>query len=206
MSPATAVALAWTVFLGAHLALNGRWWPWLAVSLLPPPLFAVVPLALLAAAAASESVPGAVLATGCLLAGWRENGLNTHALKRSSRETTGIRVVSWNTQHWNQGREPDRFYAFLHSLPADVYLLQEYLNGFEGGEVWDTRSDPTPERLRREFLGHRPVDRLQLGRPCSRFAGPPVPPCRSAPARCGSTCAPRTAALSDVQRERHGAC
>lgn len=41
-------ALAWAVFLALHLALNGRWWPWLAVSLLPPVALALVPLALLA--------------------------------------------------------------------------------------------------------------------------------------------------------------
>ncbi len=176
MSPATAVALcalAWAVFLGAHLALNGRWWPWLAVSLLPPPLFAAAPLALLLAAAASESVPGAVLAAGCLLAGWRQSGVNPSAVRRGSAGRAGIRVVSWNTQHWNQGREPDRFYAFLHSLPADVYLLQEYLNGFEGGEVWDIDDE---ERLRREFPGHHlSVDNNSVT--LSRFppAGPPVP-------------------------------
>ncbi|MFD7538981.1 MULTISPECIES: endonuclease/exonuclease/phosphatase family protein [unclassified Streptomyces] len=176
MSPATAVvlcALAWTVFLGAHLALNGRWWPWLAVSLLPPPLFAAAPLALLLAAAASGSVPGAVLAAGCLLAGWRQSGVNSRAVLRGSPERAGIRVVSWNTQHWNQGREPDRFYAFLHSLPADIYLLQEYLNGFEGGEVWDIDDE---ERLRREFPGHHlSVDNNSVT--LSRFppAGPPVP-------------------------------
>ncbi|MFE4862070.1 endonuclease/exonuclease/phosphatase family protein [Streptomyces sp. NPDC056670] len=179
MSPATAVALcalAWAVFLGAHLALNGRWWPWLAVSLLPPPLFAAAPLALLAAAAAAGSVPGAALAAGCLLAGWRESGVNWRALQRSSApgvRPEGVRVVSWNTQHWNQGREPDRFYAFLHTVPADVYLLQEYLNGFEGGEVWDIDDE---ERLRDEFPGHHlSVDNNSVT--LSRFppAGPPVP-------------------------------
>ncbi|MEU9195441.1 endonuclease/exonuclease/phosphatase family protein [Streptomyces hundungensis] len=179
MSPASAVAvcaLVWAAFLGAHLALNGRWWPWLAVSLLPPPLFAAVPFALLVASAATGSALGAALAAGCLIAGWTQNGLNHRALggrSRSDPRGEGIRVVSWNTQHWNQGRDPDDFYAFLHTLPADIYLLQEYLNGYEGGEVWDIDDE---ERLRREFPGHRLVidnNAVTL----SRFppAGPPVP-------------------------------
>uniref|UniRef100_A0AAU2V2A0 Endonuclease/exonuclease/phosphatase family protein n=1 Tax=Streptomyces sp. NBC_00003 TaxID=2903608 RepID=A0AAU2V2A0_9ACTN len=179
MSPATVVtfcALGWGAFLGAHLALNGRWWPWLAASLLPPPLFAAVPLALLAASAVTGSGTGAVLAACCLLAGRSQSGINYRALRRSSGRTgagAGIRVVSWNTQHWNQGREPDRFYAFLHTLPADVYLLQEYLNGFEGGEVWDIDDE---ERLRREFPGHH-LAIANNSVTLSRFplAAPPVP-------------------------------
>lgn len=81
--------------------------------------------------------------------------------------------MSWNTQHWNQGGDPDRFYAFLRALDADVYVLQEYLNGFEGGEVWDIDDE---ERLRAAFPGHH----LAVGNnsvTLSRFppAGPPVP-------------------------------
>ncbi|MGW2866386.1 endonuclease/exonuclease/phosphatase family protein [Streptomyces sp. SDr-06] len=175
-SAVAVCALVWGAFLGAHLALNGRWWPWLAVSLLPPPLFAAVPTALLAAAALTGSAPAGVLATGCLVGGLGQSGVNFHALRPGSpvaASPDGVRVVSWNTQHWNQGRDPDRFYAFLHTLPADVYLLQEYLNGFEGGEVWDIDDE---ERLRREFPGHH----LAIGNnsvTLSRFplAGPPVP-------------------------------
>ena len=37
-------ALVWAVFLALHHALNGRWWPWLAVSLLPPLVLAAVAL------------------------------------------------------------------------------------------------------------------------------------------------------------------
>ncbi|MFG3283008.1 endonuclease/exonuclease/phosphatase family protein [Streptomyces sp. NPDC048111] len=179
MSPAALVtlcALLWAVFLGAHLALNGRWWPWLAVSLLPPPLFAAVPLALLVASAVAGSGPGAVLAAGCLLAGRSQSGVNYRALRRGSTRTddgSGIRVVSWNTQHWAQGRDPDRFYAFLHTLPADVYLLQEYLNGYEGGEVWDIDDE---ERLRREFPGHHlAVDNNSVTLSRLPLAAPPVP-------------------------------
>ncbi|MFD3992343.1 endonuclease/exonuclease/phosphatase family protein [Streptomyces sp. NPDC058583] len=166
-------ALGWAVFLALHLALNGRWWPWLAVSLLPPVAFAAVPLALLAAALVTGGRAAGALAAGCLLAGWTQNGINLRALGRRSEATEGLRLVSWNTQHWNQGGDPERFYAFLRSLSADVYVLQEYLNGFEGGEVWDIDDE---ERIRAAFPGHH----LAVGNnsvTLSRFppAGPPVP-------------------------------
>ncbi|WP_338493799.1 endonuclease/exonuclease/phosphatase family protein [Streptomyces sp. SJL17-4] len=166
-------ALVWAAFLALHLALNGRWWPWLAVSLLPPLAFAAVPLALLAAAAVTGGRAAGALATGCLLAGWTQNGINLRALHRRSEVAEGLRLVSWNTQHWNQGGDPDRFYAFLRSLSADVYVLQEYLNGFEGGEVWDIDDE---KRIRAAFPEHH----LAVGNnsvTLSRFppAGPPVP-------------------------------
>lgn len=166
-------ALVWAVFLALHLALNGRWWPWLAVSLLPPLAFAAVPLALLAAAAVTGRGAAGAVAAGCLLAGWTQNGLNPRALRRRSEPAEGLRLVTWNTQHWNQGGDPERFYAFLRSLTADVYVLQEYLNGFEGGEVWDIDDE---ERIRAAFPGHHlAVDNNSVT--LSRFplAGPPVP-------------------------------
>ncbi|MFF8597443.1 endonuclease/exonuclease/phosphatase family protein [Streptomyces sp. NPDC015232] len=172
-------SLGWAGFLALHLALNGRWWPWLAVSLLPPVALAAVPLVLLAAALATGSWGAALLAAGCLLVAWPQNGINARALRRRTRARTGtpgrdgVRLVSWNTQHWNQGGDADRFYAFLRGLDADVYVLQEYLNGFEGGEVWDIDDE---ERLRAAFPGHhRAIGNNAVT--LSRFplAGPPVP-------------------------------
>ncbi|MFF5918508.1 endonuclease/exonuclease/phosphatase family protein [Streptomyces flavochromogenes] len=166
-------ALVWAVFLALHLALNGRWWPWLAVSLLPPLVLAAVPLVLLVAAAVTRGWAAGALAAVCLLVGWPQNGVNLRALRRRSESAEGLRLVSWNTQHWNQGGDPERFYAFLRSLTADVYVLQEYLNGFEGGEVWDIDDE---ERIRAAFPGHH-LAVANNSVTLSRFppAGPPVP-------------------------------
>lgn len=165
-------ALVWAVFLALHLVLNGRWWPWLAVSLLPPVALAAVPLALLVAASVTGRWGAAALAVCSLLVAWPQNGINLRALRPGS-APAGLRLVSWNTQHWNQGGDPERFYGFLRGLDADVYVLQEYLNGFEGGEVWDIDDE---ERLRAAFPDHH----LAIGNnsvTLSRFplAGPPVP-------------------------------
>ncbi|MGW4161704.1 endonuclease/exonuclease/phosphatase family protein [Streptomyces sp. NPDC004788] len=165
-------ALLWAVFLALHLVLNGRWWAWLAVSLLPPVALAAVPLALLVAASVTGAWGAAALAACSLLVAWPQNGVNLRALRPVS-VPGGLRLVSWNTQHWNQGGDPDRFYGFLRGLDADVYVLQEYLNGFEGGEVWDIDDE---ERLRAAFPGHHlAIDNNAVT--LSRFplAGPPVP-------------------------------
>ncbi|WP_370414799.1 endonuclease/exonuclease/phosphatase family protein [Streptomyces fradiae] len=169
--------LGWAGFLALHLALNGRWWPWLAVSLLPPVALAAVPVALLAAALAGGAWGAAGLAAGCLLVAWPQNGINLRALGRRRSGCpdpgSGPRLVSWNTQHWNQGGDPDRFYAFLRELDADVYVLQEYLNGFEGGEVWDIDDE---ERLRAAFPDHhRAIGNNAVTLSRLPLAGPPVP-------------------------------
>ncbi|MER5883737.1 endonuclease/exonuclease/phosphatase family protein [Streptomyces sp. NPDC001941] len=150
-------ALAWAVFLVAHLALTGRWWFWLLPSLLPPVLFVVVPLLLLAPAWAAGDAAAAAVAGGALLLGARQSGLVPGALVRRAGGAPGgggVRVVAWNTQHWCQATDPDPFYAFLRELDADVYLLQEYHHDrFDGtyGLIDDER------RLRASFPGHEIV-------------------------------------------------
>lgn len=121
----------WCAYLLAHLLLNGRWWGWLLPSLVPPPLFVAVPALLLGIGLASGGRPGlaaAVLAVGALVAGARQSGLRPPRVRRGPRPAPpggALRLVSWNTQHWCQRTDPERFYPYLRQLDADVYLLQE---------------------------------------------------------------------------------
>jgi endonuclease/exonuclease/phosphatase (EEP) superfamily protein YafD len=150
-------AVAWAVFLGAHVVLNGRWWAWLLPSLLPPPLFVVVPCALAGAAWATGDPVAAVLSGAALVLGARQSGLHPGALVRRRHGTPGdtaVKLVSWNTQHWCQTKEADPFYAFLRELDADVYLLQEYHNDVFDGTY---RLIDDEARLRAEFPGHEVV-------------------------------------------------
>ncbi|WP_306213702.1 endonuclease/exonuclease/phosphatase family protein [Actinoplanes sp. RD1] len=168
-----AATLVWWLYLAAHLALSGRYWLWVLPDAVPPLVFTVAPLLLAAAAGGlrlvSRPLPriprrlvlgGALLA---LVAGVPESGLNPGALTGREPVPAGaIKVVSWNTQYWDQDDDPDRFYRYLLGLHADVYLLQEYLN-------WDP-ADPGDEarrvddlaRLRREFPGWHIVARGEL--------------------------------------------
>ncbi|HEY0697502.1 MAG TPA: hypothetical protein VGD43_06795, partial [Micromonospora sp.] len=45
-----AFAVAWLLFVLLHLALTGRFWFWVLPDLVPPPVFTLVPLLLLAVA------------------------------------------------------------------------------------------------------------------------------------------------------------
>lgn len=142
MTPAQVTlwcAALWSAFLVAHLLLNGRWWGWLLPSLAPPPVFVAVPallavLGLLAGGGAGLTAAG--LSAAALVVGARQSGLFPGALRgagTSAPPEGAIRVVVWNTQHWCQHVDPDRFYAFLREFDADVYLLQEYHNDqFDG--------------------------------------------------------------------------
>ncbi|MEU0359815.1 endonuclease/exonuclease/phosphatase family protein [Streptomyces cyaneofuscatus] len=155
--PVLWAAVAWAVFLAAHLALNGRWWLWLLPSLLPPPLFAAVPAAVLALACVAGDVAAGAVAGAALLTGVRQCGLVPGALvRRPARppEEGTVRVVAWNTQHWCQSTDPDPFYAFLRELDADVYLLQEYHHDEFDGTY---RLIDDERRLRATFPGHRVV-------------------------------------------------
>ncbi|MCM2389509.1 endonuclease/exonuclease/phosphatase family protein [Streptomyces albipurpureus] len=125
-------AVLWSAYLLAHLLLNGRWWGWLLPSLAPPPLFVAVPVLLGAlglTAGGSAGLGAAALAAVALVAGVGQSGLLLPRPRRGPRPAPpgeALRLVSWNTQHWCQRTDPERFYPFLRQLNADVYLLQEH--------------------------------------------------------------------------------
>ncbi|HKB30067.1 MAG TPA: endonuclease/exonuclease/phosphatase family protein [Streptosporangiaceae bacterium] len=133
-----AACLCVAAFLTCHLLANGRWWLWLLPTLAPPLLFAAVPAALLAAAllaaalGAGGPAPGRslALAGAALVVAMPESGLRAGFLRRRSAPgaaADAVRIVSWNTYYWHQHDDPERFYAYLRGLDADVYLLQEYI-------------------------------------------------------------------------------
>lgn len=121
----------WLAFVVAHRVLSGRWWLWLFPDLLPPPVFVVVPLGLLAFVLAARPplrrwIAGMALAG--LALGGDLSGLNPYVLApRSTAVPAGApRVVSFNTDQWNHTDDPDRLYRFLRAQDSDIYLLQEY--------------------------------------------------------------------------------
>ncbi|WBC14831.1 endonuclease/exonuclease/phosphatase family protein [Micromonospora sp. WMMA1998] len=171
----------WLVFCVLHYALSGRFWLWLLVDLIPPVFFVAVPAVLLALALVLRTATRRlVLATvtavavtlpllGVQLAGPRPGA--------GHRE---VRVVSWNTEYWDQDDDHGGFIGFLRSQRADVYLLQEYIH-FDQSEQRVTRIDEV-SRLRAAFPGYHIVIRGELIT-LSRFpvvGQPLVPPDRYA--------------------------
>ncbi|MEO3780182.1 endonuclease/exonuclease/phosphatase family protein [Micromonospora sp. B11E3] len=159
-----ALAATWLAFVLAHLALTGRFWFWVLPDLVPPPVYALAPAALLLVAGLGALPPGrrrdrrwvqvtAGLSAVALLLGAGQSGLHPGALvagRQPAVPPDAIRVFSWNTNYWDNTDDPDHFYRFLAARHADVYVLQEYMN-------W-VGPQPLPiddlARLRREFPDH----------------------------------------------------
>ncbi|MGV9778276.1 endonuclease/exonuclease/phosphatase family protein [Streptosporangium sp. NPDC003464] len=151
-------AAAWLAFVVLHHLLSGRFWLWLVPDLVPPLVYLAAPLLLLAAVPLTGRAGRtrrwcAVLAAASLLLGAGQSGLNPGALTGGTAAAApagALRVLSWNTEYWDQDDDPDRFYAFLRARDADVYALQEYLH-WSGGAP---RQVDDLARLRREFPGY----------------------------------------------------
>ncbi|MGV9320032.1 endonuclease/exonuclease/phosphatase family protein [Streptomyces sp. NPDC003660] len=153
---ATCVA-GWLLFQVADRLLTYRWWWWATTDVLPPPVHVVIPAGLLGAALTTGGphLWTAVAGVLALALGMRHSGLAPRVpwtIRRGTGTTRGVRVVCWNTQHWDESVDTEDFYAFLRGLDADVYLLQEHI--YNAG----VHAPPIPvdfrERLTREFPGH----------------------------------------------------
>lgn len=144
------LTVAWLVFVLARRVFSGRHWLWLLPDLLPPLCFLVVPVLLVAVAVGTQAQPWcAAGALAALVVSIDHSGLNPAALHRPSPVTPdAIRVVSWNTEYWDQATT--RLHSFLVAQQADIYLLQERIHGrhLEPRQVHDL------PRLRAEFPGY----------------------------------------------------
>lgn len=150
---ATAVALVLLVSL--HLALSGRFWPWIVVDLMPPVLYVLLPVAVLVALAVRRpgrpvAVLTALLSVTALALGAGQAGLNLPAPADGPAPPGALHVVSWDTLDWTASKDPDDFYRFLTGWHADVYLLQNY--DHSGPDTFRPVRDA--DRLRRAFPGY----------------------------------------------------
>lgn len=155
-------ACGWLVFTVAHLLLSGRFWLWALADLVPPGAFVVVPLGLLLVARLARParwrvvlLAGAALAIGVDAAGVRPDALWHREPPAGS---DAVRVVSWNTEFWHDGDDPDAFYRHLRAQDADVYLLQEYVTLVDHDPVEINDLD----RLRAEFPDYQVIAYSEL--------------------------------------------
>ncbi|WP_083958073.1 endonuclease/exonuclease/phosphatase family protein [Herbidospora mongoliensis] len=149
-----AVSLAAAAFalIAARRVFSGRTWLWVLPDLvIPPLLFLVTPLALLAAVpfVARTRWWTAGLATAALALGATQAGVHLGG-GGGPAPAGAVRVVSWDTYCWNTDDDAARFFRYLKDRRADLYLLQEHSGCGPGA--------PTPiddaDLLRREFPGH----------------------------------------------------
>lgn len=170
-----ALAVLWACYTVLQRLLSGRWWVMLVPDLMPPVAFLAVPVLLAAAAGGlalrrrgGRSPRGTALLVVCCLAlvsaavSWPRNGIRLSALTHQVSSAAGdLRVVSWNTTWWGQDADPDTFWATLRDQRADVYLLQEYVNGVDHRQE-NLRPVDDLARIEREFPGYHVVSRGEL--------------------------------------------
>jgi hypothetical protein len=131
-----AVAATWLLFTVLQLLLSGNWALWTLVDLLPPLLFLLVPVVILLAIPFrmpwwTRAAVGAI-AVVALALGAGQAGVNWSALFGGAdgpAPAGAIKVVSWDTLMWDQTDDPNHFYAYLKAQHADVYVLQEHVEG-----------------------------------------------------------------------------
>ena len=145
------IALAWLLFVVLHRLLSGRFWLWLMPDLVPPVSYLVIPVLLLVVAVPAGQLWSAGAALAALAIGSGHSGLNRGALDRAEEPPAGaVRVLSWNTQYWDQADTAKSLWEFLKRKDADIYVLQEHLHGSH----WQPRPAPDLPRLRAEFPGY----------------------------------------------------
>lgn len=151
------IAAGWLAFTLVDRLLTHSLTLWAITDMMPPELLLVVPLVTLAgtwwaAAGARRWIAGAAVVA--LLLGFGRSGINPYSLWNGSdaKPSAGaVKVVSWNTEYWEQNDDPEAFYAYIRSFDADVYLLQEYIHLGKGDALipLDLR-----KRLAEEFPGY----------------------------------------------------
>jgi endonuclease/exonuclease/phosphatase family metal-dependent hydrolase len=135
----TVVAcVGWLVLIALHHVLSGRAYWWGPVDLLPPIVWTATPVALLAVAWLARPVRWRLIVTSllALALGVGYSGINfaTVFYTPPKAPADAIKVVTWNTEYWDQDRRhgteqrttTTQFYDFLRGLNADVYMLNEY--------------------------------------------------------------------------------
>jgi hypothetical protein len=136
------IGAAWLVFVLLQLVLSPVWSLWTLVDLLPPVSFLVVPLLVLLVAVpwpvvrvrmpVWSRVGVGVVTMVALALGTGQAGVNWPGRFGGGvgpPPAGALRVVSWDTLMWDQHKDPSRFYGYLRAQHADVYLLQEHVEG-----------------------------------------------------------------------------
>jgi endonuclease/exonuclease/phosphatase family metal-dependent hydrolase len=166
---AVTMCLAWLVLVVAHKVISGRAYWWGQVDLLPPFVFAAMPVLLAVVALFTRRVRWRLtfVAVLALLLGAGSSGINLATVWYSPPPAGpgAITVVTWNTMYWDQDmisdgrRTTDDFYRFLRDMNADVYMLHEYAHvDFTPADIFSqVQPIDQMDRLRQEFPGYQIV-------------------------------------------------
>lgn len=138
MRSAVVLCGGWLALVVLQHVLSNRAYWWGPIDLLPPLVWAAVPVLLLPVALLARAVRWqlAGVTVLALLLGLNISGINWRGIFYTPPKAPAdaIKVVAWNTEYWDQDRRHGeqqltttaQFYDYLRHFNADVYLLNEY--------------------------------------------------------------------------------
>lgn len=122
---AVVLVIAWFVFSVLNLLLNGYWWGWEILGMIPTFVWLGVSLIVLGISVYSHRLAAMLLALVAFVLFMPFTDLSVFSKgKVSTPESTSVKLFNFNTELWYEG-EPEDFIAFLKAQDADIYQLQE---------------------------------------------------------------------------------
>ncbi|HEX2925589.1 MAG TPA: endonuclease/exonuclease/phosphatase family protein [Ruminiclostridium sp.] len=127
------LALLWLAFVVAHIVLAGRVFFWNFPASMPTFFFTVISIVVLIyfILQKKKKAPDILVVIIALVLSVTQLDvvLPVKVPKQPGNgDYSTVRVMSWNTNMWDQDKNKDSFYSFIKKQNADIYLLQEYLH------------------------------------------------------------------------------
>src|SRR3972149_4989238 len=122
------LVVLWLIFWLADLVLNGRFWLWELVSMIPGWCVLLVLVLLISATLVSGNLVGLLILLASCWLPLRTVDIRFPARRARNSAPNSIQIVNWNTQFWHYYADVHQFAQLLKSIPAQIYHLQEAMD------------------------------------------------------------------------------
>lgn len=152
------LSVGWVVFWLLDWYLNGRWWLWEIVSLVPGWAYLVFGVGLLVASLLYTQLEGVMAVAITIWLWWPSVDFNLFPSRPSTGFSRKLVLFNWNTEHWFTHNSAAQHIGIMKIADADVYHLQEaWAKGLEEKGVYNAEHDLLPH-----FPGYKVVQHLEL--------------------------------------------
>lgn len=141
------ITLAWLAFWIANYFLNGRWWVWELISIVPGWSWAFAWSLLFVFCLLTQTWWGILILLYSIPMWWGAIDLNVFPKLRANKPSVksnlesvqSFEMLNWNTEHWEELKSKPEFLGWLSEHAAPVMQLQESWN--RKLELYDAQSD-----------------------------------------------------------------